>query len=228
MSLPSVDIGWLDSVPYKKRSRRQQEATKKPRGRPAVRTEFPGVVEAASQFVQSNGFKAHRRRQQEIGVCGSTLRDIRDHLQSTVPGLKGEHPNLNVRTIAHWMHPPNKAHKAAEKYTGLIQARIPAKDNSARKPNDNSHFYAARVRYSLEMASKFSEFVQVYSADNKNKIRIGDCTLAVDRRIRINRFFPVNDAPRYMDHDFPTPGYLLTPSGYLEMEPSLAPQIAMP
>lgn len=116
--------------------------------------------------------------------------------------------------------PPNRSCNASKSYAGLIEARVPAKDNSARKGNDNSHFYSARVRYLMECASKHSHEVMIYSADNKNKVKVGDTTLAVDRRIKIRKIFPTNDKPVYYDHDFPTPGYLLTPSGYLELEPS--------
>ena len=63
----------------------------------------------------------------------------------------------------------------------------------------------------------------MYSADNKNKVRVGDDPLAVDRHITINRLFPLNDLPVYTDHDFPLPGYLLTPAGYLELEPHSVP-----
>ena len=45
------------------------------------------------------------------------------------------------------------------------------------------------------MAAKLGNQALVYSADSKNKIRVGDDTLAVDRRIDIIRFFPVNDSP---------------------------------
>nr|XP_054772165.1 LOW QUALITY PROTEIN: uncharacterized protein LOC129280136 [Lytechinus pictus] len=125
------------------------------------------------------------------------------------------------RTVARWMMPPNRASMHLIKsYAGLIDARVPAKDNSGRKDNDNSHFYSARVRYVMECASKHNQEVLIYSADNKNPIQVGDSTLAVDRRIAIRRIFPCEDTPIYQDHDFPTPGYLLVPSGYLELDPS--------
>ncbi|XP_071484830.1 uncharacterized protein [Diadema antillarum] len=121
------------------------------------------------------------------------------------------------------MMPPNRGVRAAASYKSLIQARVPPKDNGRRKHNDNSHFYAARVRYCLEMAAKLGSRALVYSADNKNKIRVGDDTLAVDRRITIRRFFPIKDSPSYLDHDFPIPGYSLTPAGYLELLPTSIP-----
>ena len=43
------------------------------------------------------------------------------------------------RTIARWMQPPNKTFRSSAGYHGLIDARIPAKENSVRKENVNSH-----------------------------------------------------------------------------------------
>lgn len=125
-----------------------------------------------------------------------------------------------LRTIARWMKPPNKSFNIASEYKGLIDARVPAKENSTRKLNDNSHFYSARARYALELASKFNKIAVVYSSDNKNKVKVGQQTLAVDRRITVRKFFPSTDAPNYHDHDFPTPSYNIVPSGYLRMQPS--------
>ena len=65
------------------------------------------------------------------------------------------------------------------------------------------------------MAAKFPKSSTVLSLDNKNKIKIGSKTVAVDRHLQINKIFPAADAPNYFDHDFPTPGYLITPCGYL-------------
>ncbi|XP_041466647.1 uncharacterized protein LOC121417130 [Lytechinus variegatus] len=127
---------------------------------------------------------------------------------------------IGDRTVARLLQPPNRGNRSAASYKGLIDARVATKDNSARKENTNSHFYSSRVKYCLEMASKVGECALVFSADNKNKIRVSDNSLAVDRRITIRRFFPSSDAPRYWDHDFPTPGYALTPAGYLELSSS--------
>ena len=40
---------------------------------------------------------------------------------------------------------------------------------------------------------------------------------AVSRYHQIFRFFMSDDAPNLADHDFPNPGYLLVPSGYMAM-----------
>lgn len=122
-----------------------------------------------------------------------------------------------MSTISRTLQPPNKKFKASAFYKGKVQAKVPPKRNDVRKKNDNAHFYSARVKYCLEAASMFSDISIVMSVDNKNKVKVGSTTPAVDRRISVRRIFPLDDAPRYLDHDFPTPGYLITPCGYLEM-----------
>lgn len=115
------------------------------------------------------------------------------------------------------MQPPNKKFNASKVYKGYVSAKIPCKRNDRRTHNPNDHYYSARVRYCMEAASMFGDVSMVLSVDNKNKIKVGSTTPAVDRRINIRRIFPSEDAPNYLDHDFPNPGYLLTPSGYMEM-----------
>ncbi|XP_038052788.1 uncharacterized protein LOC119725453 [Patiria miniata] len=127
------------------------------------------------------------------------------------------------RTVARWMQPPHKSYRSSTRYKGFIEARVPAKENSIQKDNPNSHFYSARVRYALELASKFHESSLVYSVDNKNKILLGDQVAAVDRHLKIHRFFPSGDCPNLPDHDFPTPGYFIVPCGYLQMLPPALP-----
>ncbi|XP_072168657.1 uncharacterized protein [Diadema setosum] len=125
------------------------------------------------------------------------------------------------------MHPHNRSSTSADRYKSLIDARVPSKDNSGRKGNDNSHFYSSRVKYCLEMAATLGSRALIYSVDNKNKIRVGDDVLAVDRRIQIQRVFPIDDRPQYLDHDFPVPGYHITPCGYLQLLPISHPETAL-
>ena len=52
-----------------------------------------------------------------------------------------------------------------------------------------------------------------------NKLCMGPST-AVSRYLQISRFFMANDSPNTGDHDFPNPGYLLIPSGYMSLSHS--------
>lgn len=120
-------------------------------------------------------------------------------------------------TISRILQPPNKKFKAAKFYKGYVEAKVPPKRNDLKKCNDNAHFYSARVKHYMEAVSMFPRISFVLSVDNKNKVRVSGSAPAVDRRVSVRRIFPAGDSPNLLDHDFPTPGYLLTPSGYLEM-----------
>ncbi|XP_038060450.1 uncharacterized protein LOC119741815 [Patiria miniata] len=196
------------------------------RGRQALADKFPGIVNSARSFITDNGFEAHRRRRSH-GTCGVSLSQVRDHLMTVVPQLKESNTKLDKKTISHWFQPPNRRFKASQKYAGLIDAKVPPKSNSRSSPDDNDHYFSARVRYCLEMAAKFDKSATVFSLDNKNKVKVGSKTLAVDRHLQICRIFPTNDVPNYYDHDFPTPGYLITPAGYLRLEPPHPPQLTV-
>ena len=55
--------------------------------------------------------------------------------------------------------------------------------------------------------------------DDMAKIKVGAPTVSPYHQIR--RLFPTNDSPKFEDHNFPVPNYLLSASGYmfLEMNP---------
>lgn len=92
-----VDLSWLDLSPKKRRIRNQtevQQTKRSRRGRPAVHEDFPEVVPTATAYINGNGFRAHRRRQEEVGICGSSIPEVKEHLLATVPGLKESHPKL--------------------------------------------------------------------------------------------------------------------------------------
>ena len=61
----------------------------------------------------------------------------------------------------------------------------------------------------------FSSECAIFSCDDMNKIKVG--ALAVSRYHQIERLYPTDDAPNVPYHDFPVPGYLLIPSGYMRL-----------
>jgi hypothetical protein len=74
----------------------------------------------------------------------------------------------------------------------------------------------------MEFAAKYKDECVAISCDNKNKVHIG--TLAVSRYHQVKKLYPCNDRPNYKDHDFPLPGYLITPCGYLQLQHTDADQ----
>ena len=54
------------------------------------------------------------------------------------------------------------------------------------------------------------------SCNDMNKLNVG--TLAVSRYHQLSRFFPLDDAPDYPDHDFPYRNAKIIPSGYMLLQ----------
>ena len=96
--------------------------------------------------------------------------------------------------------------------------KVSAKQNQYRDPGKNQHFSFARVDYHEEFVVKHYKEANFYSCDDINMLRIGPAT-AVSRYHQQFHFFMTDDGPNLNDHDFPNPGYLLVPSGYLLLTP---------
>ncbi|XP_022111577.1 uncharacterized protein LOC110990782 [Acanthaster planci] len=132
-------------------------------------------------------------------------------------------PSTDDRTVARMMMPPNQGRKSSTVYRQTFDARVMPAINKKNVGNEDDHFYTARANYVLEFASMVG--AEVLAMDNKDKIKVGRTTLAVDRRTRNKRLFPQDDRPNYYDHDFPTPKYLLTPCGYLRLTTAEDPAV---
>ena len=201
-------------------SSREQEEVLKPvkegptqrLGRKPLWLKYPEIVPCATDFIKQQSFAAHARRRKSTRTgTGVTLRDLKQHLLDTVPGLKDH--GISVDTVHHLMVAPRKNSSHADRYKGLIDAKVAAKKNNYREGCENQHFLFARVNYREELCSKFHEEACFYSSDDMNKLRMGPST-AVSRYHQQNRFFMRNDMPNLWDHDFPHAGYLITTSGY--------------
>lgn len=182
------------------------------RGRKPLSTTFPTLVKTATTFIKQHSFAAHGRRRETTGTgTGVSLEDIRQHLLDSVPGLKER--GISKDAVHHLMVAPRKNTVRAERYKGLVDAKVPGKRNQYRENSANQHFLFARVAYREELCMKFSSEAEFYSADDMNKIRMGPAP-AVSRYHSMHRFFMQSDAPNLGDHDFPNPGYLIATSGY--------------
>ena len=189
-------------------------ATQNQIGRPSLVTQFPSIVSTVTAFVTANGFSAHERRRESIGKVGVSLREIREHLLSTVPGLRGR--GISTSSVARLIQPPRRGTIASSRYKGLVAARVPGKRNQYREFHKDQHYLFSQVAYRREFSVMFENECAVFSGDDMNKVKVG--ALAVSRYHQIQLFFPVEDAPNVPDHDFPIPGYLLIPSGYMRLE----------
>ena len=94
---PSVNLDWLQKGKPSKRRQVEASASVAKRskgGAVPLHEKFPSLLPTVTEHLESNGFRAHRRRQEEIGTCGTTLPELRQHLFREVPGLQEEHPSL--------------------------------------------------------------------------------------------------------------------------------------
>ena len=171
------------------------------------------MVPVATSFIKANGFSAHERCREAVGKVGVSIREIRDHLLANVPNLKCH--GISLTSVARLMEPPRRGTVASMRYKALIAARVPGKRNQYREDHQDQHYLFTQVAYRREFSAMFSEECAIFSADDMNKIKVG--ALEVSRYHQIQRYFPTEDAPNVLDHDFPIPGYQIIPSGYMRL-----------
>lgn len=182
-------------------------------GRTPIHIHYPNLVDTMATFIGLHGFAAQERRHTDTAnTCGVSLQQIRSHLLGEFPALK-----ISKASVHRLMVAPNKHRRAARLYKGLVNAKIPRKENTASATEHvDLHFTMAQVNYANELFELFPDECVRISVDDKNKINVG--TLAVSRFFQINRFFPAKDQPNYPDHDFPYANSKIVPSGYLVMK----------
>ena len=190
-------------------------------GRPSLVSKFPDIIPRTTELLKQHSFQAESRRRTSTATGnGVSLAEIQEHLYRTVPSLKEY--GICRSTIHSLFVPPRKRTLRAQHYKSHIDAKVPGKRNSYRENHADSHFLFARVAYRQELASKFFDEVTVFSADDMNKIKVGQA--AVSRYHQIGGFFMADDSPNFPDHDFPHPNYLLVPSGYMTLQSHHRPE----
>ena len=180
-------------------------------GRPSVSSKFPEIVAVVKQFIGQHSAAAHNRRREDTEYChGVSIEKIHRHVLQAFPELK----KISKSTIRRLLLPPQKNRKAASRYTGLVEAKLPPKRNDlSLKEHKDCHFTCAQVNFISELSEMLFDETVALSADDKNKLNVG--TLAVSRYFNIGKFFMTDDQPNCPDHDFPYSGAKLVPSGYL-------------
>ena len=91
-----AEMDWLLESPKRRKTvaKRTHQIPPKRKGRPSIAELFPTAVETAKVFIESNGFKAHRGRADDIGTCGSTIPAIKEHLFPQCSRLERESSKL--------------------------------------------------------------------------------------------------------------------------------------
>ena len=182
------------------------------RGRPGIAEQHPEVLVTVERAITQSCSGAHDRRRDETQIGnGISLAELTAKIADNHP----EVGKVALSTVHRWMVAPNQQHKAAARYKGAINAKIPAKKNNKTTPNSDFQYSAAQVNLTQELMSLYEEECLIFSCDNKNKVPVG--TLASDRRLKHTRFHSVDRAPDYNDHDFPFPSSKLVPQGYANL-----------
>jgi hypothetical protein len=154
---------------------------------------------------------AESKRRTSTSNLGVTVQKVQQHLRMRM----GDFPasGISMSTIRRLMMPPNKSTHAASYYKKLIDAKPPPLSNNFRNSSGDAHYANADILMTAEYFALHGQLA--LCLDNMNKIKVG--ALAVSRFHRISRLFLKGTEPDYEDHDFPTPGYLITCSGVLEL-----------
>jgi hypothetical protein len=178
-----------------------------------LQEKFPQLLDEIVNFVKLHGFAAHARRRTGTATsCGVTVEDIRQHVIKSVNGLN----NISRSKIQNLLQPARQNTKEAARHKDAVDIKVGTKNCDISKENPNSHEYFALVRYLREMSASYTDECAIFSCDSKAKVHIGG--QAVSRYHQIRKYFPLSDAPHYADHDFPVPGYLIEPDGYMLLQ----------
>ncbi|XP_071504199.1 uncharacterized protein [Diadema antillarum] len=182
-------------------------------GQTPLQEKYPQLLDVMMNFVQLHGFGAHiRRRTGTATSCGVTLDDVRKHLLENVEGLD----TISRTKVYYLMKPARVNSREAARHKDALDIRVGTKSCDVSKDNPNAHEYFATVSNVRQMCAMYPDECVAFSCDSKAKIHIGG--QAVSRYHQLRTFFPGDDTPHYADHDFPVPGYLIEPDGYLQLQ----------
>ena len=173
---------------------------------------YPELLTTMMSFIKLHGFAAHARRRTGTSTsCGVRLQDIKNHLIENVEGLT----TISKTKVYYLLKPARSNTIEAARHKDALDFRVGVKANDVSKDNINAHEYFANVGFVRQMCAEYPNECTIFSCDSKAKVHIGG--QAVSRYHQIRTFFPSDDTPHYMDHDFPVPGYLIEPDGYFQL-----------
>ena len=178
-----------------------------------LQKKFPQLLTVMLDYIKLHGFAAHvRRRSGTSSTCGVRLEDIRQHVLKNVEGLT----KISKSKIHYLLKPANESTRDAARHKDCLDVRVGVKSCDISKDNVNAHEYFATVSVVYQMCAEYPDEAVIFSCDSKAKVHIGG--QAVSRYHQIRTFFPSDDVPHYHDHDFPVPGYLIEPDGFLMLK----------
>lgn len=128
-------------------------AEKEPRaegsGRRRIIEENPGILTVVRSFTETAGVAAHRRRHDESGRFGFTIKDVHDVVKEK---LFKNNPNdaPSEKTLRRLFEPPSKAARSQTYYKSYISARPGTKSNCApaggeRHPHQHECFSMMKI-----------------------------------------------------------------------------------
>ena len=80
--------------------------------------------------------------------CGVSVQEVREHLLKTTPRL-AEH-GLSKTSVKYLFKPVHQGRRSAKLYKGVVDCKVPRKDNSGRQSDEHSHYLHARVNMRME------------------------------------------------------------------------------
>ena len=84
--------------------------------------------------------------------------------------------------------------------------------NKLSELHNDDHFAKSQVKSMISYLSLFKESSLLISMDDKAKVKVG--VPCISHLVKSRKFFPKNQGPETLDHDFPIDnGFLIIPSG---------------
>ena len=162
----------LVSINPKKPKKPSTNRTQKKRGRDPIEMKVNTLVEAVIKHVNAHAPEASHKRRHQIIKTGISLGQLLEALKKDLPGLE-----MDKRTLARLMCPPNKGNKAASAYKQLVSARITAMQNDLKIEKNDGHYSCAQVSLLKEMIAWIGEEATLVSCDEKAQLVVGEAGL---------------------------------------------------
>ena len=125
---------------------------------------------------------------------------------------------MSLNTVQRMFNAPNRRNTASKLYKNLVPAKVAIKSNTLGREHTDGHYCRGQVRMALELINDYRDEVIGVSADAKAKMNLSGAV--VSRMVKANCFMLTSDVIKLPDHDFPEPGYKITPMGYMRLQPT--------